>query len=378
MRPGLLTAPYAEGAAMQLARAPGLLEKAYVGAAVSTRRPAVGGVLQFAGLPQYDLQRAFRAAGMQRYATWSMYRAHAQHDAWVARRVAGDELPFCVAMPGAALKTWAALPTRSRRVLHVVNGHPVHHNEVLAALPTKVPKQEFVPADVVERVEREFLVADLLLVPSRLMVEQLSSRGVPASKIEVVPYGVDPVLFAPQTRLEPGGPAAAFLFVGQISQRKGLRYLIESMRSLPHTTLRLVGPVVDPSLLRDLPSNVKFIGSLGRQALSLVLRTATALVLPSIEDSFGLVALEAMASGTPTIVSTACGASELLHECDALARFCVPPCDAPALTAALSELAALPLAEWTVLSGRATAIALAHTWDVYRERIESAVQGLVG
>lgn len=111
------------------------------------------------------------------------------------------------------------------------------------------------------------------------------------------------------------------LFVGHDYGKKGLAALLKVMPALPaEVLLMVVGNPTQAAVFRDLASNlgiasrVYFLGSL--KDISPVYSAADILVHPTLEDTFGMVVLEAMAHGLPVIVSNEryCGISALLAD----------------------------------------------------------------
>jgi glycosyltransferase involved in cell wall biosynthesis len=109
------------------------------------------------------------------------------------------------------------------------------------------------------------------------------------------------------------------LFVGNDYRKKGLATLLQVLSALPaHVALAVVGnPAHIPEFQRqaeslELASRVFFLGAL--QDVSPAYRAADALLHPTLEDTFAMVVLEAMAHGLPVVVSSAayCGISGLL------------------------------------------------------------------
>ena len=124
-------------------------------------------------------------------------------------------------------------------------------------------------------------------------------------------------------RQELGLPAGGtcLLFVGHDYGKKGLAALLKAMPALPvEVVLMVVGNPTQAAMFRDLASNlgivsrVHFLGSL--KDISPVFSAADILVHPTLEDTFGMVVLEAMAHGLPVIVSNEkyCGISALLAD----------------------------------------------------------------
>ncbi|MGD8251757.1 MAG: glycosyltransferase [Desulfobacterales bacterium] len=202
-----------------------------------------------------------------------------------------------------------------------------------------------------------------LLVPSRLEKRLLSRcYDIPESGIGIVPCGVDLTLFKPEAKtdarrkigLDPGLPL--LLFVGRFDAMKGLDELIQGMRLLCARTpvqLLLVGGDGEHSpearRLRDVATangvshHVIFGGRKEQAELPVFYSAADVLVLPSLYESFGMVALEAMACGTP-VVATRVGAMEAIIAagCNGMiADSGAPDALAAAITSVLSRRASM-------------------------------------
>jgi glycosyltransferase involved in cell wall biosynthesis len=121
----------------------------------------------------------------------------------------------------------------------------------------------------------------------------------------------------PALRAEAKPPAPSFLYVGRLSSEKNLSRLIAAFARVatgaPDARLRLAG---DGPLRADLTEQVRslrlehvvsFLGGLDQAALGAEYLRATALVLPSLREPWGLVVNEALSHGCPVLVSEACG-----------------------------------------------------------------------
>src|SRR6202000_3417649 len=109
------------------------------------------------------------------------------------------------------------------------------------------------------------------------------------------------------------------LFVGQIAVRKGVHLLAEAFKkaNLPNSELVLVGAASkSKKALIDAMNvpNLQFMGPVPNARLASVYSTASVFIMPSLEDGFGMVALEAMACGCPVIISSNAGAADLVNE----------------------------------------------------------------
>ena len=139
--------------------------------------------------------------------------------------------------------------------------------------------------------------------------------------VEVIPCGVDTDLFNPIDRnvaKEKLGISASrvALYVGRIEPLKGLEILIRAVTQIHSDeglSLIIVGgdPDADEEIIRlkqiilalRMESSISFIGAVDQQELPLYYNASDVLVIPSYYESFGLVALEAMACGIPVIAS---------------------------------------------------------------------------
>lgn len=165
-----------------------------------------------------------------------------------------------------------------------------------------------------------------VIVPSQAMRSDLVNvLHVPAEKIEVIPLGVEDLFFGEPSRErlqavkeEYQLPDRFFLFVGNIEAKKNLGVLTDAARSLP---LVIAGGKARPaSCVLRLAEGDKVLGYMPREDLPALYSLATAFVFPSRYEGFGLPPLEAMACGTPVIVSTAGALPEVVGKAAMLAN----------------------------------------------------------
>lgn len=190
------------------------------------------------------------------------------------------------------------------------------------------------------RAKREYELADYLIVPSDFALASFAGRGFPEDRIFVASYGVatDGV-----TGREQAPKRLKLLYVGRVVPLKGLHYLIRAFVALgvPDATLCIVGSS-DPHYKTVLQSlippgvDIRFFSHIPRSRLPDFYRSASALVLPSLSDSFSLVCLEAMSHGVPVIATTNVGAaSAIRHGIDGAI---VSPADTDALREHMARL----------------------------------------
>ena len=172
-------------------------------------------------------------------------------------------------------------------------------------------------------------LCDQIVLPTQKEKEHvIQYYNAPVDKIQIVPCGVNLELFKPMDKLSARRHLVfhvndlIVLYVGRYAPIKGLDRLLKAFRNLmhlPHLRLVMVGGDGEHSpMFRQLQSKAKalhienrlmFAGRVDQETLPQYYSAADVLVVPSYYESFGLVALEALACGTP-VVTTPVGAME--------------------------------------------------------------------
>jgi D-inositol-3-phosphate glycosyltransferase len=208
----------------------------------------------------------------------------------------------------------------------------------LGELKNSVAKSEG-EREIGARIRGEYEVmkwSDRIIAATPLERDQMVRLyGADPDKIAVVPAGVDTELFHPRDRAEvrrelglPGLDTPILLFVGRIERLKGLDTLLESVAVVSRTCsgknlkVLIVGGggqteeenaelhrIVQLHRDLNLEDQVEFVGSKPQEMLPLYYSAADITIMPSHYESFGLVAVESMASGTPVIASNVGGLS---------------------------------------------------------------------
>ena len=171
-----------------------------------------------------------------------------------------------------------------------------------------------------------------LLSVSEALAEDMAAIGLPQNKITVHYTGLDRTLFRPLDRTDSRQRLAdefdvrladgeyLLATVGALIPRKGQAFVLDALAMLPDAHLALVGSGSDRAALGQqarhlgIRDRVHFLGSMDHSALPAVLSAADAMVLPSASEGLANAWVEALACGTPLVITDAGGAMELMRD----------------------------------------------------------------
>ncbi|MBD3291979.1 MAG: glycosyltransferase [Armatimonadia bacterium] len=162
--------------------------------------------------------------------------------------------------------------------------------------------------------------ANRVVCVSNSLADRVAELGVSVGKVQVIHNGVDSDLFCPARDSRPG---RRLIYVGRLTPEKGVEYLIRALAVLqqgtPDVHLKIVGDGPDRPRLeqqtRDLgvADAVTFTGPKPHEQIPDLMRQSDLLVLPSLSEGFGIVLIEAMATGLPVIATETGGIPEIVR-----------------------------------------------------------------
>ena len=255
--------------------------------------------------------------------------AHFWMSAWASAAAARRlDLPLLV--------TFHALGTVKRRYQGRSDTSPLNRIRVEAAVATE---------------------ADCIVATCADEVTELRLLGTPASKVAIVPCGVDLAHFspAPNDSASSAVPDRAYRYrlvsVGRLVPRKGYDTIIDALIRLPETELVIAGggdagpePEHDRLLARanqgGVADRVRLIGQVARTGMPALLRSADLIVCSPWYEPFGIVPLEAMACGVPVVASAVGGMLDTVV--DGVTGAHVPPRNPVALAEVIRGLLNAP------------------------------------
>jgi hypothetical protein len=324
---------------------------------------------------------AFRRLKLNALSSGFMFTSKRRFDEAMARVVPQSDARAVLGMWGSCEATFRSAHRSGRyTVMNYVNSHPSEQNRLMREFGgTPAGHHEFIPDDVIAQVERETAEADLILVPSQFVARQLLARGTPQDRIALEPYGVDLRAFTPPLRPRDysTGRRLRVLSVAMISYRKGTRDLIAAGRKMTaDADFDLLGPVIEPDLLAGLPRNVTYHGILVQSEVIAKMQAADVLVLPSIEDAYPLVIIEAMATGLPVVISDNAGGGESVIP--GKTGFVFPVTDVAAFVDYLRQLQAEPELRAEMGAAARSLVENAAPWEAYADRVLDRIGAACG
>jgi len=291
-------------------------------------------------------------------------------DWWVAQHISRLQPKVVVAYENSAYHTFRAAKAIGARC--ILDAPSLHH---LAG--TRLIKVKSTPylKEINRRKDEEIALADMILTCSPLAAEGYLDAGVSADKVR-------PMLLGATLPDDVGGwrihaQPLHFIFAGALSHRKAIDIILSVFKrlcteSLPYK-LSFVGGQGEPGWVQKIEETpcASYSPGVAQAALYHMLAQADCLLLPSRFDSFGMVVAEAMACGTPAIISTQTGAKAMIEQFPSSGW--IVECDEDSLyqciKARIQNREALFAAR-----GYAFEASRHFTWKAYRGRVGQLIQ----
>lgn len=301
----------------------------------------------------------------------SVDRLYAAVDASAAARVAQNEAVTGVyAYEDGALQSFAAAKARSLpRLYELPIGYWQAHQRLCAEEAELQPAwaHTWSPGRDSEvkraRKDAELALATRVIVPSPFVADTLREYPGILPPVTVLPYGCPPPISASARAWYRGGPLK-LLFVGGLSQRKGLAYLLRAAKAMAgKIELTLIGMGEGAPLIGQ---HGRVLGSVPHQEVLRQMREHHVLVFPTLFEGQALVIGEAMSQGLPVITTAHSGATALIDH--GVNGWIVPIRDSAAIVEVLdASISAPSLLE---SAGRAALVrAASWQWADYRQAL---------
>jgi glycosyltransferase involved in cell wall biosynthesis len=241
--------------------------------------------------------------------------------------------------------------------------------------------RQFEAAGLEHRQSQEFVTdslaevraADVIVTSSEYVVTGLKEAGIPKERVIAIPYGVDLTTFSPRANRGGNGRVQA-LYVGHISKRKGVSYVVDAFAraGLPELELTLLGRRVDDvNIAAAEVGGLKHVEAVPHHEVAEYYRRADFFVQMSLHESSAMTVFEALASGLPVITTPNSGSVVR----DGIEGFVINPRDVDALAERMRVLTQdVGLRE--KMSHNARSRAEQFSWERYRERFGALMNDL--
>lgn len=222
------------------------------------------------------------------------------------------------------------------------------------------------------RKDEELALATDIVVPSEFVRGTLRKAGSLEAQVTVVPYGAPLAQPRAQRERNTRNGKLKVIFVGGLSQRKGLSYLLQAVTRLgSKIELTLVGRRVAECPTLDAALRVhRWIPSLPHAAMLEEISRHDVMVFPSLFEGFSLVLLEAMSRGVPVITTPNTGGPHFVSEGED--GFIVPIRDVEAIVERL-EMLLFDSNRLEAMSRAAEKKASQHSWKQYQHQLATVV-----
>jgi alpha-maltose-1-phosphate synthase len=298
-------------------------------------------------------------------------------DHLTATSIRGLEIDAVICYDTCSKKMFRTAETKNAcKILDQSIGHLAHgaklleeekllHPDFSDSIPT-------IPRSRIEYCIEEAKAADAILVASNYARMTLNEIGIASEKIYTINYGADVTRFSPAP--EKSGKFR-FLFVGAVTQRKGVKYLLEAFKALKLKDAELIiaGPIVGSGNgLKNYSEIFTYRGQIPYAEIPEIFRSADVFVLPSLHEGGVIASHEALASGLPVITTPNAGSVVR----DNIDGFIVPIRDVDALMEKMLLLYQnKELRKELSINARSRGIEF--TWDKYYKDLAKTVEEII-
>jgi starch synthase len=220
------------------------------------------------------------------------------------------------------------------------------------------------------RKDEELALADHIIVASSFTQKTLEDYPHPLAPITVVPYGCPPQNETLVRNWFQVTDKLKVLYVGGLSQRKGLSYLVKAIDALENKVeFSFVGTGSALELMQEKLPHASYLGTMPHSQVLETMRENDVLIFPSLFEGFGMVITEAMSQGMVVIATDHTALPDIVDECTGIL---VPIRDSSAIEDALNDLINNP-GKVEKIGKASMRLAQSYQWRDYESKIVKAV-----
>jgi glycosyltransferase involved in cell wall biosynthesis len=314
----------------------------------------------------------------------SVRYAEKWYDGWVAQRLQKEDYDILIGYENCNLVSFKTAKAQGK--ITILDMAAVHHqfqNPILTAAGTYTPQYNI--EYICQRKDEAYEYTDYVFALSKFAEQTMIEGGIPANRIYRTYLGINQTLFTPKiykntegvrNKEESKEDILNLYFVGTMSHRKGLPFLISLLKNLinrgRNIHLTLIGPIDDFDANALNEPNCRYVPFLNHPELVAMHHALDLFVFPSNIDSWAQVVIEAMACGSPILVSENTGAKDAVEQGGGVV---LPVGDLAAWTDAVESFYFNRNLIKTVGEQAAT-VAKQYSWESYHEQVYKAVSDI--
>ncbi len=309
---------------------------------------------------------------------WRTFIAYKWYDRVVAQRLKSADFDIFIGYENCNLLSFKAAKQRGKiTVLDLAAIHHSFQNPVLIKLGTFQNTAEL--DRISAQKDQAFTYTDYILTLSNFAEHTLIESGFPANRIYKTYLGVNHLVFKPKMAYNTEGSQNRpfeLYFVGTMTTRKGLPFLMDVHKTLLarglNIRLTLIGPIDDFATPTEETPQYRYFPFLSHTELVKMHHDLDLFVFPSYLDSWGQVVVEAMACGSPVLVSDRTGAKDAVEKGGGQV---LPIDDLTAWVSAIEQFYHdRSLLE--KIGKQATINAQNYTWEAYHQQVVDAMKAI--
>lgn len=312
---------------------------------------------------------------------WHIHYTDKSHDSFIAKKISNDDnVDIFIGYEMASFKSFQK--AKDLGMVTVLDLAQVHYKTIeelrnnFSFFKASISDDQLFKT-VCRLKQKELELVDYIFTLSNFSKQTLIDNGIPKAKIFTISLGFDPSTFIPkQSYTYMRSKKLKLLFASSITYRKGLHLIFEAIQKvgLDKVELTVVGPIGDAKdLLNNNKSLCTYYAYMEHAELKNKMQEADVFLMPSYLDSWSMAVIEAMACGTPVIVSENTGSKDAVEQGGG---FIIPIDNAKALAQKIQHFIQYP-EDLEVKGKKARMIAEQYTWEGYEKNIQKAVEKII-
>jgi glycosyltransferase involved in cell wall biosynthesis len=309
---------------------------------------------------------------------WRIFIAYKLFDRVVAHHLKSADFDIFISYENINLQSFKTAKQLGKiTILDLAAIHHSFQNPMLIKLGTYQRTEEL--DRICAQKDQALGYTDYILTLSNFAEHSLIQSGFPANRIYKTYLGVNHLVFKPKMRYNTeGSPNRPFelYFVGTMTTRKGIPFLMDVHKTLLerglNIRLTLIGPLADFAPPTVETPQYRYIPFLSHAELVRMHHNLDLFVFPSYLDSWGQVVVEAMACGSPVLVSDRTGAKDAVEKGGGH----VLPIDDLAAWVSAIEQFYHDRSLLEKIGKQAAIIAQIYTWEAYHQQVVDAMKAI--